>query len=164
LAFVDSYLWRLRQKVGSELILMPGAMVVLEREDGYVLLTKRADDGAWCLPSGGAERGGSFAKTAIDELAEEAGVEVSAGDLIAFGCLSQADIHTIRYPNGDATHCFAMCFLVRRWRGEPHPDQDETTEVRFVDPNALPEPTHKPSAAALALLQAYSERGVFQIS
>lgn len=52
---------------------MPGAMVVLLRDDGHVLLTKRGDDGTWCLPAGAAEVGGSFAQTAIDELAEETG-------------------------------------------------------------------------------------------
>jgi hypothetical protein len=39
----DSYLWRLRQAVGSDLILMPGAMVAVQRDDQRILLTKRAD-------------------------------------------------------------------------------------------------------------------------
>jgi 8-oxo-dGTP pyrophosphatase MutT (NUDIX family) len=51
LAFVGSYPWRLRQRVGSELVLMPGAMVALLREDGRVLLTRRRDTGFWCLPA-----------------------------------------------------------------------------------------------------------------
>src|SRR5262245_16234359 len=109
---------------------MPGAMVVLERGDGRVLLTKRRDTGEWCLPAGAAEPDGSFAKTAIEELAEEAGVSVEAQDLIPFGCLSEAETHTIRYPNGDLTHCFAMCFLVRSWKGDPRPDGEESTAVR----------------------------------
>lgn len=164
LAFVDSYLWRLRQKVGSALVLMPGAMVVLERSDGRILLTKRSDTGDWCLPAGAAETGGSFARTAIDELAEEAGVDVLAQDLIPFGCPSEADTHTIRYPNGDVTHCFAMCFLVRNWEGDPRPDRDESIAVRFADPSDLPEPMHEPSASALALLRAYAECGIFQVA
>lgn len=97
----DSYLWRLRQAVGSDLVLMPGAMVAVQRDDQRVLLTRRADDGTWCLPAGAAEPGGSFARTASDELAEEAGIEVSEHDLIPFGCLSEAEAHTIHYPNGD---------------------------------------------------------------
>jgi 8-oxo-dGTP pyrophosphatase MutT (NUDIX family) len=80
----DFYLWRLRQTVGNDLVLMPGAMVALQRQDQRVLLTKRADDGTWCLPAGAAEPGGSFARTAIDELAEEAGVTVSEPDLVPF--------------------------------------------------------------------------------
>jgi 8-oxo-dGTP pyrophosphatase MutT (NUDIX family) len=158
-----SYLWRLRQAVGSDLVLMPGAMVAAQRADGRVLLTRRADDGTWCLPAGAAEPGGSFARTAIDELAEEAGIHVREPDLVPFGCLSEAEAHTIRYPNGDLTHCFALCFLTRSWQGEPRPDQEESVEVRFVDPGTPPGPLHPPTARALELLAAYLRSGSFQV-
>jgi 8-oxo-dGTP pyrophosphatase MutT (NUDIX family) len=161
--YTGSYLWKLRQAVGSDLVLMPGAMVALRREDGSVLLTKRADDGHWCLPAGAAETGGSFARTAIEELREEAGVEVAAKDLVPFGCLSEAELHTIRYPNGDLTHCFALCFLAREWLGEPRPDDEEATEARFVMPDALPDPVHPPTLHALELLDSYLNSGRFQI-
>ena len=46
-------------------------MVAAQREDQRILLIKRADDGTWCLPAEAAEAGGSFARTAIGELAEE---------------------------------------------------------------------------------------------
>jgi 8-oxo-dGTP pyrophosphatase MutT (NUDIX family) len=164
MAFVDSYLWKLRQVVGSELVLMPGAMVVLERDDGHILLTQRGDTGSWCLPAGAAEIGGSFAQTAVDELAEETGINVPASDLIPFGCLSEAGTHTIRYPNGDLTHCFALCFLVRDWEGEPEPDQAESIAVRFSASNDLPEPMHEPSAHALTLFRAYLDTGIFQVA
>jgi 8-oxo-dGTP pyrophosphatase MutT (NUDIX family) len=163
MAFVGSYLWRLRQKVGSELILMPGAMVVLQRNDGRILLTKREDTGAWCLPAGAAEAGGSFVQTAVDELAEETGVKVSADSLVPFGCLSEADTHTILYPNGDVTQCFAMCFLARDWEGDPKPDQTESTAVRFAARDDLPAPMHEPSVHALTLFRAYLESGTFQV-
>jgi 8-oxo-dGTP pyrophosphatase MutT (NUDIX family) len=159
----DSYLWRLRQAVGSDLVLMPGAMVALLQEDRRVLLTKRADDGTWCLPAGAAEPGGSFARTAIDELAEEAGITVSEPDLVPFGCLSEAQAHTIHYPNGDVTHCFALCFLARTWTGEPRADQEESTEVRFVDLAAAPKPLHPPTAHALEMLATYLRSGTFQV-
>lgn len=161
--FVDSYLWRLRQTVGNELVLIPGAMVALQRGDGQVLITKRADDGSWCLPAGAAEVGGSFAQTAIDELAEETGIDVAKEDLVPFASLSEAAEHTIHYPNGDITHCFAICFLAKRWRGDPRPDHDESTAVRFAALNAVPEPVHSPTARALDLLQAYLDTGAFQL-
>jgi len=161
--YPNSYLWRLRQAVGNDLVLMPGAMVALQREDGCVLLTKRADDGTWCLPAGAAEPSGSFARTAIDELAEETGVEVAEHDLIPFGCLSEAGAHTIHYPNGDVTHCFALLFLARAWKGDPRPDQAEATEARFVDLDALPDPLHPPTFHALELLAAYLRSGSFQV-
>lgn len=161
--FQDSYLGQLRQAIGHDLVLMPGAMVFLQDEDGRVLLTKRADDASWCAPAGAAEPGGSFARTAIDELVEETGVEVAEGDLIPFGCLSEAEMHTIRYPNGDVTHCFALLFLSRAWRGDPRPDREESTEVGFFDLGALPDPLHGPTAHALELLIAYASSGAFQV-
>jgi len=163
MAYVGSYLWRLRQAIGNELALMPGAMVALRRSDGEVLLTKRADDGTWCLPAGAAEPDGSFARTAVEELREETGVEVSEDDLVAFGCLSEAEAHTIRYPNGDVTHCFALCFMAEKWRGEPRPDGEESVEIRFVERDSPPDPIHRPTAHALDLLGAYLASGRFQI-
>lgn len=163
MAYRGSYLWRLRQAVGNDLVLMPGAMVAIQRDDQRVLLTKRTDDGTWCLPAGAAEPGGSFARTAIDELAEETGIEISERNLVPFGCLSEAAAHTIHYPNGDVTHCFALCFLARSWQGDPRPDQEESTEAKFVDLGALPEPLHPPTAHALELLAAYLRTGSFQV-
>lgn len=163
MGYRDSYLWQLRQVFGNDLVLMPGAMIALQRDDQRVLLTKRADDGTWCLPAGAAEPGGSFARTAIDELAEETGIEVSERDLIPFACLSEAEAHTIHYPNGDVTHCFALCFLARYWRGDHRPDQAEATEAEFVDLAVRPEPLHPPTAHALDLLAAYLRSGTFQV-
>jgi len=162
-AYEGSYLWKLRQAIGHDLVLMPGAMVALRRDDGGVLFTKRADDETWCLPAGAAEPGGSFARTAIEELAEETGVDVSESELVPFGCLSEAEAHTIHYPNGDVTHCFALCFLAETWTGEPRPDRAETLEVGFADPRTPPEPLHRPSSVALELLDAYVRSGRFQV-
>jgi 8-oxo-dGTP pyrophosphatase MutT (NUDIX family) len=130
MAYAGSYLWRLRQVIGNDLVLMPGAMLALLDADGRVLFTRRADDGSWCLPAGAAEPGGSFARTALAELSEETGLKVAEKDLIPFGCLSEAELHTIRYPNGDVTHCFALCFLAERWSGDPQPDGEESRSRR----------------------------------
>lgn len=163
MSYEGSYLQRLRKRVGRELLLMPGAMVAVQREDGEVLFTRRSDDGTWCLPAGAAEPGGSFARTAVDELAEETGLRVAEADLVPFASLSEAEAHTIVYPNGDETHCFALCFLVRRWHGKPLPDGEESTETEFASPDAPPTPTHLPTARALELLHAYLDTGTFQV-
>ena len=138
-------------------------MLVVEREDGAVLLTRRGDNGTWCNPAGAAEEGGSFAATAVVETAEEAGLTVAPEDLVPFGSLSEADLHTVHYPSGDVVHCFALLFLTRRWRGEPRADGGETTAVVWAQPGDLPEPMHRPSRIALELLAAWRESGTFQI-
>jgi len=164
MSFSDSYLGQLRKQIGSDLVLMPGAMIALRHPaDGRVLFTRRADDGTWCFPAGAAEPGGSFAATAIAELKEEAGVTVAENDLIPFATLSEAELHTIIYPNGDETHCFAVCFLAESWSGEPSPDAVETTKIEFADPASPPSPVHGPTAHALELLNAYLDSGQFQL-
>lgn len=164
MGFEGSYLWRLRQQVGHELVLMPGAMAVARDGQGRVLLTRRVDDGTWCIPAGGAEEGAGFAETAAAELREETGVEAAVEDLRAFACLSRPELHTITYANGDVTHCFAVCFLAERWRGEPRADGEEVAELGFFTLDALPEPLHAPSAAALELYRRHLDGGEFQVS
>jgi 8-oxo-dGTP pyrophosphatase MutT (NUDIX family) len=143
---------------------MPGAMVVAQRDDGRILMTRRADNAHWCLPAGAAEVGGSFASTALAELAEEVGLEVAIDDLIPFGTLSSADNHTIHYPNGDLTHCFAVLFLVRRWEGAPAPDGEEAVDVCWVDLAEVPQPCDPPASKALDSYRAFLSTGRFQLA
>lgn len=164
MGFVGSYLWRLRQRVGSELVLMPGAMVVLRDGEGRVLLTQRVDDGSWCLPAGNAEEGAGFAATAAAELREETGAIVPAAELRPFACLSRPELHTVEYENGDVTHCFAMCFWAERWDGELRPDEEEVRELGFFALDQLPRPLHPPTATALELYAEHLRGGEFQVS
>jgi ADP-ribose pyrophosphatase YjhB (NUDIX family) len=163
MSFEGSYLWRLRQKVGHDLVLQPGAAVAAQREDGKVLFIRRSDNGVWALPGGAAEEGGSFARTAVDELREETGLVVEPADLIPVACFSDAERHTLHYPNGDVAHYFSMCFLARRWQGEPVPDGDESLEVIFGDPADPPQPFEDSTARVLELLLAYLRTGAFQV-
>jgi ADP-ribose pyrophosphatase YjhB (NUDIX family) len=163
MSFEGSYLWGLRQKVGHDLVLVPGAAIAVQREDGKVLLVRRGDNGVWALPGGGAEIGGSFARTAIDELREETGLVAREEDLIPVACFSDAARHTLHYPNGDVAHYFSMCFLVRRWEGEPRPDGEETLELRFADLEDLPEPFEGSTTRVVELLRAYLRTGKFQV-
>jgi len=164
MTFEGSYTWRLRQKVGSDLLLMPGAIVFLVRDDGAVLFTRRAGTGGWTLPAGGAEEGSSFAGTATRELEEETGVLVEPADLVGFASLSEAELHTVSYPGGDVNHWFAMLFLARRWSGEPRPDGVETSAVLWAHPIAPPSPLERPAALAVELFFAYEREGRFQVS
>ncbi len=163
MSFEGSYLWRLRQKVGHDLVLTPGAAVAAQRADGRVLFALRGDDRTWCLPGGAAEEGGSFARTAIDELREETGLRVEPADLIPVACFSDAERHTLHYPSGDVAHYFSLLFLARRWEGEPTPDGEETTDLRFAEPTDLPQPFEASTARAVELLLAYLRSGVFQV-
>jgi 8-oxo-dGTP pyrophosphatase MutT (NUDIX family) len=161
--FEGSYLWRIRQKIGNELVLMPGASVVVENDEGEVLLLRRSDTGEWCVPAGAAEVGDSFARTAINELREEAGLIVDESGLIPFGCLSDPEVHVIEYPSGEITHCFAMCFAVCSWTGDLAHDREEMTGLAFFDPSHLPMPMHEPAARVCELYVHFKNTGRFQV-
>jgi len=162
--YQDSYQFNLRQKVGHEMLLMPGASVAVVDDADRILLTLRRDSPVWCMPGGAAEIGSSFASTAVTELEEETGLRTQECDLIAFACISDPKIHVLTYPSSDVTHCFAMWFLVRRWTGELRESCDEVTSLEFFPRDKLPSPLLKPTARAIELLNAFDETNQFQIS
>ena len=55
--FASSYVGQLRKLVGTRLLLVPGARIVVERPSGEILLQKRTDFDLWGLPGGNAEEG-----------------------------------------------------------------------------------------------------------
>ncbi len=59
-------------------------------------------------------------------------MRASISDLEAFVCLSDPELHALRYPNGDRVHALAMCFV---WRSggawvAPGAGRDQVTEHR----------------------------------
>jgi 8-oxo-dGTP pyrophosphatase MutT (NUDIX family) len=59
-----------------------GATAAIFDPDGRLLLTRRADNGRWCMPGGAAEVGESPSSAAVRETFEETGLRVTAGALI----------------------------------------------------------------------------------
>ncbi|MGW1345981.1 hypothetical protein ACWCOV_33360 [Kribbella sp. NPDC002412] len=56
-SYEGSYLWHLRQHVGSRLLLMPGAQVLAVDPTDRILFQRSRDTGRWELPAGAAEPG-----------------------------------------------------------------------------------------------------------
>ncbi|MGW5366375.1 NUDIX domain-containing protein [Actinopolymorpha pittospori] len=160
MGFEGSYLWRLRQKIGSELVVVPGAQVLVIDPDDRLLLIRRSDTGRWALPAGTAEPHSSFALTAVRELEEETGLRAEMTDLEPFACVSNRGPFT--YPNGDEVHAFALCFVVRTWTGELHPLDGEALELRFF--TDLPDQRHDEVDVTLGLWHAYRRTGRFQVA
>jgi 8-oxo-dGTP pyrophosphatase MutT (NUDIX family) len=157
-----SYVWRLRQALGTDTLLLPGATVLVVDAAERVLLMSRRDTGRWGLPGGGAEPGSSFASTAARELEEETGLRAEATDLEAFACVSDPDVAVKTYPHGDRVHGFEMCFVVRRWTGELRPVDGEAVALEFFA--GLPEQRNDLVDVVVGLWRAYEQTGRFQIN
>ena len=61
-------------RIGKDGQLRPGASAIIYGESKeYVLLTRRSDNGRWCLPGGGMDPGESVAEACAREVLEETG-------------------------------------------------------------------------------------------
>ena len=69
-------------RVGREGKIRVGCSAIIFNDEGRFLLTRRSDNGQWCLPSGGLEPGESVEETCIREVFEETGLQVHIKRLV----------------------------------------------------------------------------------
>ncbi len=81
--------------------------VIFDRDREKILLTRRTDNGMWCLPGGAMEPGESAAEACIREVWEETGLKVEVLRLI--GVYSDPD-QLVIYPDGHKSHVVALSF------------------------------------------------------
>ncbi|HIL31155.1 MAG TPA: NUDIX domain-containing protein [Dehalococcoidia bacterium] len=99
--------------------------LIFDKAREQVLLTRREDNGRWCLPGGGMDAGESAAEACVRELLEETGLEVRVTKLI--GIYTTPDI-LMEYPDGNRIQPVAFSFEAEITGGELGLS-DETTEV-----------------------------------
>ncbi|NQX15389.1 NUDIX domain-containing protein [Rathayibacter sp. VKM Ac-2857] len=129
------FVLRLREQVGTELLWLTGVTAVIVREEPVrqVLLVRRADTGAWTAVTGIIDPGETVAGTARREALEEAGVEIEVERVVW--------LHTLppmKYPNGDRAQYLDHVLRARYLSGEAHVADDESSEVGWFAPDALP--------------------------
>ena len=142
------FVLRLREKIGHDLLWLTGVSAYVEDGAGRVLLGRRADTGEWALVYGINEPGEEPADTVIREVAEETGVDVVPTDLARV----RAQQHETVYVNGDRTQYLDLMFVCRLAEGgcaEPRVADDESLEVGWFAPDALPAPLHEIDLPAL---------------
>jgi 8-oxo-dGTP pyrophosphatase MutT (NUDIX family) len=159
--FSDSYLGKLRKIVGSRLVLVPGARIVVHDRLERVLLELRSDFRRWGLPGGHQEVGDSSADTAIREVFEETGLRVKRPQV--FGIASDPRHETIRFPNGDRTQTVSVMFHASKPRGEPKFDPRETLELGWFALDDLPTDLMPNSVRTLKAFRRYRATGQFQM-
>jgi len=95
------------ERLGKEGKLRLGCSAAIFDEQGRVLLTRRADNGQWCLPSGGMEPGESAAEACEREVWEETGLNIRVKRLV--GIYSDPD-QLVIYPDGNKFQIVALHF------------------------------------------------------
>jgi len=98
-----------------------------------VLLTRRLDNGLWCLPGGHMESGESVEECCVREVFEETGLQVRVKRLT--GVYSNPD-QLVIYPDGNQAHFVVMNFEVEIVEGELSLS-DETSETGYFSPGEI---------------------------
>ncbi len=130
---IPEFVARLREKVGSQLLWLPGATAVILDGDDRVLLVRRADNGLWALVSGIVEPGESPAVCLVREAREETGIEIEVQ------ALAYLDVsREVTYPNGDRAQYLDTTFLCRVVAGTAHVADDESTAVAWFPLESVP--------------------------
>jgi 8-oxo-dGTP pyrophosphatase MutT (NUDIX family) len=114
---------------------------VIINEAGHILLQRRSDDGQWGLPGGAMEPGEEPAEAVVREVWEETALQIVPDRIV--GVYGGPEFH-VRYPGGDEAAFVSIAFACRPVGGEPRVNDDESLEVRYFAPDALPamEPRH----------------------
>ena len=136
-----NYILDLRKTVGHRPLLQCAASIIIENEQGEVLLGRRTDNHKWGYSGGSIELGETVEECARRELSEEMGL--TALELEFFMINSGEETHYI-YPNGDEVYNVEIVYLCHRWQGEPRPQEEEFSELRFFPVQEIPEDISDP--------------------
>lgn len=130
------YIMDLRAYVGHSPLIQVGSSVIVENDQGHILLQLRTDNHLWSFSAAGSmEPGESAEDTARRELLEETGL--TAHTLELYGVYSGPKEYHI-YPNGDEVYNVEFAYLCRDWSGTLRCQTEEVDELRFFPLDGLP--------------------------
>lgn len=115
------------ERISSQGKIRLGCSAAIFDEHGRVFLTRRADNGQWCLPGGGMDSGESVSEACEREIWEETGLRVRVKRLV--GVYSHSD-QLVVYPDGNKAHIVALHFEAEIIDGTPSLS-NETTDFGF---------------------------------
>ena len=138
---MSDYIMELRKIVGHRPLLQVGASVIVENEQGEVLLQKRTDNHCWGYAGGSVELDEVVEDAARRELFEETGLV--ALELELFGVFSGKDTHYV-YPNGDEVSNVDIVYLCKHFEGSLKCQEKEVEDLRFFPADALPKSLSPP--------------------
>lgn len=166
-----SYVWKVRQKVGTMPLAIPAGEAAAIRDDGKILMVYNTDFDAWTIPGGYVEIGQNSAECAVQELREEGGLVAEVQDMVAAQFRSGLKLE---YKNGDIVYPFIQLFVVRKWQdvGDAELDTTEVSrrqwlsiaEIKELDGYGLaPEGKLNCNRDKIEALERYLQTGEYQV-
>jgi ADP-ribose pyrophosphatase YjhB (NUDIX family) len=131
---IPEFIVTLREKVGQDLLWLPGVTGLVVDDTGRILLVRRADNLQWTLITGCLEPGEQPGPGILREILEETNVIAEIERVIAV-----ESTPAVRHANGDHAVYMDVAFLCRAVAGEARVNDDESVDVRWFAPEELPE-------------------------
>jgi 8-oxo-dGTP pyrophosphatase MutT (NUDIX family) len=148
------YVKEMRQLIGTKPLLLCGASVIITDKEGKVLMLLRSDNDCWCLPGGAMDLGENLEDTALREVYEETGLQVT--DLKLFSVFSGEQLHYV-YPHGDEVYIVDAVYQTSSYTGDITVN-NESRLYKWFDISNLPENITPPSIPVInKLKQEYSK-------
>ena len=117
-----------------------GAAIIIENDNGEILLQERTDRNKWGLPGGCQNLGEDLRETAVREAYEETDLKLEPNNIILIDTLS-GNSRKNSYPNGDIVYNNTSLYLakvsnidVNSLKGD-----SETKRLKFFKPEEVPE-------------------------
>lgn len=153
---MEKYLKNLRELVGHMPILVCGASVIVENENGEILLQLRKDNNCWGYAGGLVDINEIVEEAAKRELFEETGIVANSLEL--FGIFSGKEMYHV-YPHGDEISVVDIVYICKDYSGEAKADLIESIDVKFFTINELPDNISPPCVPALKKYQECKGKG-----
>lgn len=131
---IPDFIQALRSKIGTDLLQVPTASVMVHDDQGRLLLVQDKKSGLWAQPSGIIDPHELPSDAAVREVWEEAGVFVELTQIL--GVFAGEHFSGV-YPNGDQLSVVATVFAGRVISGAPRGDDEETSDARFFLPGEI---------------------------
>ncbi len=114
-------------------VLLGCSAVVFDNDRQEILLTRRTDNGRWCLPGGALDPGETVIESCEREVREETGLDVEVVRLVGV----YSDPHRlIEYADGNRFHVISLNFETKVIGGELI-HNEETSEFLWVSPEEV---------------------------
>lgn len=117
-----------------------GVAIIIENNNGEILLQERTDRNKWGLPGGCQDLGEDLRETAVREAYEETGLKFEPSKLILIDTLS-GNSRKNSYPNGDIVYNNTSLYLARVSNIDVNnlKGDSETKRLEFFKTDEVPE-------------------------
>ncbi|WP_440117729.1 NUDIX domain-containing protein [Paenibacillus sp. QZ-Y1] len=132
---MSDYYRNLREKIGNELIFMPGVAGIIRNNQEEILFGRKHNETTWGLIAGAIELGETPAQAMIREALEETGLVIEPDRIIG---VYGGEEQRFTYRNGHQVEYLTIVFECKIKDGQLTPDHEEMKDLQFFPEHKLP--------------------------